>query len=806
MSLRRRLFIGLLSFLRVLGLSQDYFSYGGGNFSGLNQVIANPAAAADNRLKLDVILLGLDAGFNNSWFAVRREALRYNGGFPATWKNTTPNVPDNFYKNFVFLNSKKDRAGVMEARLLLPSVLYQLDEKNSVAFTWSVRQFFNFDGIGGQLAGLFAKELDFSVTQNNRVQDKNITAVQMSWAEYGFTYARVLKNRNKHFLKAGITPKILQGLESGYVIIKDLDFLFSTKDTSSYFNTRFSYGHSANFSSPAGSNQPVQSFYHYVTQPRLGLDLGIIYEWRPGYRAYLYRPDGKRNAWRRDLNKYKLKFGASLVDIGKIRFDKQGTYYDLDVSVRKDNFLTFTTVKDYAMLDSLLRTDFSAGGETNNFSVLLPTALNTQLDLALNRFIYLNLSSHLGNLYRSNYYRVYNYSALCFAPRIEHYWFDVSLPFTYNTLSARRSNYISTGLNIRLGPLSFGTNNFIPFFKGDVSALNAYVLFKTSIPYRQIKDRDGDGVIDSRDKCPDEPGEITLNGCPDADHDNVTDKEDQCPHQPGLAALKGCPDTDGDGIRDADDLCPGEKGIAALRGCPDRDGDSIPDKLDACPDKKGLKQFKGCPDSDGDGIPDPDDLCPEVKGPLKDKGCPDSDHDQVHDGIDACPELAGVTGNKGCPWPDTDKDGIIDKEDSCVTVKGVRERNGCPEPPKLTTVEKRVLQKAFSSLEFATGRDQIKAVSFPALNALAKLMLTHREEWKIKLSGHTDNNGTEESNLVLSEKRAKAVQAYLVNKGVPAENVLVEWFGQSRPLADNATRQGQQKNRRVEMTMLMKEE
>ncbi|MBA3665961.1 MAG: OmpA family protein, partial [Bacteroidetes bacterium] len=60
-------------------------------------------------------------------------------------------------------------------------------------------------------------------------------------------------------------------------------------------------------------------------------------------------------------------------------------------------------------------------------------------------------------------------------------------------------------------------------------------------------------------------------------------------------------------------------------------------------------------------------------------------------------------------------------------------------------------------------------------------------------------------NMLLSEKRSKAVKAYLVKKGVPADNILTEWFGQDQPIAPNDTEAGRQKNRRVEMKIIFKE-
>ena len=68
----------------------------------------------------------------------------------------------------------------------------------------------------------------------------------MTWAEYGLSYARVLKEDGEHFLKAGVTVKLLQGLEAAYLNIKNLDFNFTTSDTLSLFKSEVSYGHSAN--------------------------------------------------------------------------------------------------------------------------------------------------------------------------------------------------------------------------------------------------------------------------------------------------------------------------------------------------------------------------------------------------------------------------------------------------------------------------------------------------------------------------------------------------------------------------------
>jgi OmpA-OmpF porin, OOP family len=112
----------------------------------------------------------------------------------------------------------------------------------------------------------------------------------------------------------------------------------------------------------------------------------------------------------------------------------------------------------------------------------------------------------------------------------------------------------------------------------------------------------------------------------DRDGDGVLDVDDKCPDTPGLAALQGCPDRDGDGIADGDDKCPDVAGLARYQGCPipDTDKDGINDELDKCPTVPGVARYQGCPipDTDGDGVNDEEDKCINEKGPASNYGCP----------------------------------------------------------------------------------------------------------------------------------------------------------------------------------------
>lgn len=112
-------------------------------------------------------------------------------------------------------------------------------------------------------------------------------------------------------------------------------------------------------------------------------------------------------------------------------------------------------------------------------------------------------------------------------------------------------------------------------------------------------DRDGDGIPDGQDVCPDKKGLAVFGGCPDNDADGIADNEDKCPDKVGLARYEGCPvpDTDGDGINDEDDKCVSQKGYARYEGCPvpDTDGDMVNNEDDNCPDEPGPEDNDGCP-------------------------------------------------------------------------------------------------------------------------------------------------------------------------------------------------------------------
>ena len=296
---------------------------------------------------------------------------------------------------------------------------------------------------------------------------------------------------------------------------------------------------------------------------------------------------------------------------------------------------------------------------------------------------------------------------------------------------------------------------------------------KEAPPPPPPSDRDGDGVLDTADACPDIPGVRTddpkTNGCPvaapgDKDGDGIIDDKDACIDVPGVKSddpkKNGCPpDKDGDGITDDKDACPDVPGVAnedpKKNGCPpDKDGDGIPDDKDACPDVPGVAsddpKKNGCPaDTDGDGIPDAQDACPNDPGPAD---------------------------------PDPKK-------------------NGCP-LVKLTAKAIEITEQ----IHFEFNKARILPDSDKLLTAIADVMKGHLELKKISIEGHTDNKGAAAYNQKLSQQRADSVMKWLTDHGIDKSRLVAKGFGMTKPIADNKTDEGREANRRVEFRIAEKTE
>jgi outer membrane protein OmpA-like peptidoglycan-associated protein len=105
------------------------------------------------------------------------------------------------------------------------------------------------------------------------------------------------------------------------------------------------------------------------------------------------------------------------------------------------------------------------------------------------------------------------------------------------------------------------------------------------------------------------------------------------------------------------------------------------------------------------------------------------------------------------------------------------------------------------NVTFATDSSDLNSAFFDVLNSVSKVM-TEYDKTVVEVAGHTDSTGSDSYNQSLSERRAGSVAQYLRSQKIASERLLTLGMGEARPVADNATADGRQANRRVEITMV----
>ncbi len=287
----------------------------------------------------------------------------------------------------------------------------------------------------------------------------------------------------------------------------------------------------------------------------------------------------------------------------------------------------------------------------------------------------------------------------------------------------------------------------------DIAEPNANAAFDLSPPerctareFQEINapkpgDRDGDGLADNIDKCPDEPE--TYNGFQD---------EDGCPDEA---------DTDSDGIGDNHDQCILEP-----------------------EDKDGYLDDDGCPDIDNDldGIIDSADHSIDGK-----KDCKNEPED-----------YDGYEDEDGCPDPDNDGDGVADVFDFCPNTPGVNggDKPGCPKKNSNIVITKTQILIT-QQIQFQFNRAIIRPISFKILDEVVDALKDH-PEINLEIQGHTDNVGSAGYNKILSQQRANSVMKYFIMKGVAHTRLTAKGYGMEQPMVPNTTPENRELNRRVQ--------
>ncbi|MES2574197.1 MAG: DUF5723 family protein [Bacteroidota bacterium] len=722
--MNKKLLSLIVLFLVAKGNAQSYMGYIPDNYAGVQGVLFNPASIVDSRFKTDINLFSISGSLSNDYYGVSIFDLpksSYDADTDAVRTATLNN------------------SGIMFLDVMGPSFMFNIAPKHSVAIFSRARAVVNANQMNGNLYDDLKGGLDEAEDFDLIVGDPKV--IGHSWGEIGASYAAVLWQNKQHFLKGGLTAKYLMGGITSYASGTGITSKFNQENDPS-LSTLETTGTLA-----IGSSQDVitgdEDFKFDSDSKGFGADLGLIYEWRPGYESYdLTKAKASDNKFK-NVNKYKLRFGVSVTDLGSIKYKNvKEDFYDINGTVTQED------IEDMDELGDFLEDKYGTPVTSyKSMKVNLPTMIHFDVDWNIYKKFYLNANGNLGLTEKTALNETYSQNTWMLTPRYETKWFTFSIPVNYMEYSGTQ-----VGSGLRFGPLFVGSSSLITnIISKESKAADFYLGLKIPVYQKTLKDKDGDDVLDKEDSCPTEAGPVENKGCP-------------------------WPDTDADTVLDKDDKCPTESGPAENQGCPwgDADKDTVLDNVDTCP---------------------------SIAGPVENQGCPwpDTDGDTVLDKDDKCPTEIGLVENAGCPNLDADKDGVNDKEDACPTVAGPVSNKGCPE---ITQEALKELKVQARSVFFVSGKAVLqnadKGQTDGRLDAIKEILKNYPTA-KFSIEGHTDNVGNPKANQKLSEARAKVVMDALIAKGVNPENLTYKGFGATKPVASNKTPKGRAENRRTEV-------
>lgn len=708
--------------------AQSYPGYRTSNYTGVNGVFFNPANAADSRSRWDINLFSIDGYVGNNQNSL-------------SFKDITKSSFNADSLKSIMLKGNGDNLNALSrVDVFGPSVLFNAGARTGVALTTRARIFGNARDINGRVARAVIDAGEAKDTYPFNYSEKKSTVHAAGWTEIGASVGQIITpSKSHHFVKVGLTLKYLAGVADAYLRRENFNGTINTGPNGPYM-TNASGRVILNTTDANFKDYDFGDFFKFNGHG-FGGDIGVVYEWRPNLDYSKFEDD-------RFANKYKLKIGVAVLDVGEIKFNESSNMagaYTMNVAPG-DQFL-MNKFKDKSMKDykALLDGDphFTPDATVDRkYKISLPTTIQANIDYHIHKGFYANLGGQFATSKTGNL-NLFAWNSYTLTPRWEIAKFGVAVPINYSELTQWNA-----GISLRAGPVFLGSGSLFTaiFDKTKQADLHIGIRFGLQNKKKLRKDTDGDGIYDDEDKCPTIPGVARYQGCP-------------------------VPDTDGDGVNDEMDSCKTVPGLAKYNGCPipDRDGDGLNDEIDECPDQPGSGQFKGCPDTDGDGIPDKDDKCPTVPGVPKYNGCPipDRDGDGVNDEEDLCPDKPGPASNKGCPVED-------------VVMK---------------------ITADFKNILFDFNKATIKPESMPIIENAAKTMNDVIPNSNFYIDGYTDNVGSVAINKKLSQKRAQAVADALTANGVEKSRLVARGFGKDNPKCSNKTKEGQACNRRVEVVI-----
>lgn len=454
-------------------------------YGGITNINFNPAIA-DSRYMVDINLIAIGAGVNNNYIGVDRRVI-FNPSLASD-----SNFQANYLRERVNGRDKRAYTGMQVQGPL--SFMFSFGpkkspNKNAIAFSYHANFVTNADNITEVLArtayyGLGQQANSVTNYLGRELTNANLSVKTAAWMDYGITYSRVLIDKRENMLKVGGTLKLLQPIAGAYGYAKNVNYQWTEYEQLIINNTRVNYAYSDGFATSANGAPDAATYVRNAFSfksgpPTIGADLGVIYEWRPqqprtDMACNCYDPNNQK--------KYKLAIGASIMDIGALRF-KRGEYsQDFTADIQNWNVGGAEFPDGVQSFDDTVSARFAVSEGTKYFTIWLPTRLNLFVDYNIWKGFSVGGTAVISPNMSPKRNMVHYVSTFSVIPKYEVKWFGAYVP-----VSVDEFGNVGLGATLRLGPLVIGTQDILGLFaKKYVYNADVHASLKISIPNKKI--------------------------------------------------------------------------------------------------------------------------------------------------------------------------------------------------------------------------------------------------------------------------------------------------------------------------------
>lgn len=437
-------------------------------YSGINSIYLNPSANTISPLKWDINLVGVGVFADNNYAYIQDASaikLLKNRNSTIEYIGDLEGSPDPNALYADFFDNQRKKSVYVNTKILGPSFMVSMNGHSFGVFT-NVRTMSSAQKAPAALGYYeLEQQIEDQVFQVNKFQ-----VASMAWSEIGVNYAATILRNNFGELAVGASAKYLQGYEAAFFKNHEtVGAAFMSPDSLQINGGRISFGYATNINTENGS-------YDFQRNGAgVGFDLGATY------------------INTSEEGQYNWKVGASILDIGQIKFKKRAALHTVNTTdvynILLSEFESVSTEEDVVeLISSQALTDSLASLSNDKFAVQLPTALSIQADFALSEKLYLNATMIRRVSFGKPMVKRANMFAL--SPRYETRWFGVTIP-----LVLYDDTNFHLGTSFRLGPLTVGSDNVLTIFKEQkqFTGSDIYVALKINPFQLGRRDRGGKG-------------------------------------------------------------------------------------------------------------------------------------------------------------------------------------------------------------------------------------------------------------------------------------------------------------------------